>query len=434
MRIAVIGSGISGLGAAWALHRDHEVTVFESTGRLGGHANTVDVALPEGPIAVDTGFIVYNEITYPHLTRLFAHLGVATEPSDMSFAFSLDRDFEYGANARSVLTQPANLLRPRFRRMLADINRFRRMGANLEPAPGEPIGELLTRYRFSEGFRDDYLLPMVGAIWSARNRQAADHPAESILRFLSNHGLIEIVGRPRWRTVSGGSRSYVRKLAAPLAGRIRLNSPVSLVVRTDDSVIVRSPQPDETFDHVVLATHSNQALQILGSEATTQERELLGAIRYEPNDAVLHSDIDLMPRRRGSWSSWNAMAQSEDRFDRVASVTYWMNRLQNLNPCHQLFVSLNPITEPNPAQVHGRSSYAHPQFDTKAVTAQRGIAAIQGTLNTWYAGAYLGYGFHEDGLQSGLHVAAALGSPAPWYNSVTAMSSAPVPQPLAGAR
>ena len=216
MRVAVIGSGISGLGAAWALHRDHDVTVFEAADRLGGHANTVDVEFPEGPVSVDTGFIVYNEVTYPHLTSLFAELNVATEPSDMSFAFSLDRDFEYGASARGVLAQPANLVRPRFRRMLADINRFRRVGAGLDPAPGESIGALLARHGFTEGFRDDYLLPMIGAIWSARTNQAADYPAESILHFLANHGLIEIVGRPKWRTVTGGSRSYVQKLAAPL--------------------------------------------------------------------------------------------------------------------------------------------------------------------------------------------------------------------------
>lgn len=431
MKIAVIGSGISGLGAAWSLHHNHDVTVFEAADRLGGHANTVDVNTPQGPIAVDTGFIVYNEVTYPHLTRLFAHLRVATEASDMSFAFSLDRDFEYGAGARGLLARPANLLRPRFRRMLSDINRFRREGTRLEPGPGESIGSLLARHRYSDGFRDDYLLPMIGAIWSARTRQAADYPADSILHFLSNHGLIEIVGRPRWRTVTGGSRSYVSKLAAPLGRRIRLNSPVTLVVRSDDSVLVRTAQFDETFDHVVFATHSDQALHILGSEATPEERALLGAIRYEPNEAVLHSDTTLMPRRRGTWSSWNAMARSADRFDRVASVTYWMNRLQNLNPRRPLFVSLNPLNEPDPERVHGRYGYAHPQFDTNAVAAQHGIAGIQGRRNTWYAGAYLGYGFHEDGLQSGLHVAAALGSPAPWYNSVLAMSSAPAPRQLA---
>ena len=434
MRIAVIGSGISGLGAAWALHRVHDVTVFEAADRLGGHANTVDVDFLEGPVSVDTGFIVYNEVTYPHLTSLFAHLDVATEPSDMSFAFSLDRDFEYGASARGVLAQPANLVRPRFRRMLTDINRFRRVGTNLDPAPGESIGELLARHGFTEGFRDDYLLPMIGAIWSARTRHAADYPAESILHFLSNHGLIEIVGRPRWRTVTGGSRSYVQKLAAPLARRLRLNSPVSEVVRTADSTVVRSAHSDESFDHVVFATHSDQALRILGQGATPQERELLGAIRYEPNEAVLHGDADLMPRRRGTWSSWNAMARSADRFERVAAVTYWMNRLQNLNSRRSLFVSLNPLSEPEPTLVHGRYSYSHPQFDARAVAAQQGIAAIQGKHNTWFAGAYLGYGFHEDGLQSGLNVAAALGSPPPWYHSVVPMSSAPAAVPLVATR
>ena len=432
-RIAIIGTGISGLGAAWALHPDHDIVVYESADRLGGHSNTVDIEAQHGTISVDTGFIVYNEVTYPHLTRLFETLGVATEASDMSFSFSRDRDFEYGASVGGVLGGPANLLRPRFRRMLLDINRFRRIGAQLEPEDGETIESLLRRNGFSPGFLEDYLLPMTGAIWSTHHDEVGAFPAQSILQFLINHGLIEIVGRPHWRTVSGGSRSYVQKLSAPFADHIRLNSPVQRIVRTGSDVVVETPHGADAFDDVVLATHSDQALRILGSDVSERERSLLAAIPYEPNVAYLHSDLDLMPRRRSAWSSWNSMAWSDGGSARVASVTYWMNRLQNLDPRIPLLVSLNPGREPNPALVHGRFEYAHPQFDLSAVTAQREIAAIQGHNHTWFAGAYLGYGFHEDGLQSGFNVAAALGSPPPWFDEVTPKSSALPPISLAEA-
>jgi predicted NAD/FAD-binding protein len=431
-RIAIIGTGISGLGAAWALHRDHDIVVYESTDRVGGHSNTVDVETPEGRTAVDTGFIVYNEVTYPHLTRLFSALDVVTEPSDMSFSFSRDRDFEYGASLTGVLGGPANLLRPRFRRMLVDINRFRRIGAQLAPRDGETIEALLRRNGFSGGFLEDYLLPMTGAIWSTHHNEIGAFPARSILQFLTNHGLVEIVGRPRWRTVSGGSRSYVTKLAAPFVDRIRLRSSVQRIVRTGVGVIVESPQGGDIFDDVILATHSDQALEILGADASERERSLLGALPYEPNVAYLHSDPELMPRRRSAWSSWNSMAWSDGTSRRVASVTYWMNRLQNLNSRSPLFVSLNPGREPDPGLVHRRIQYAHPQFDLAAVVAQREIATIQGHNNTWFAGAYLGYGFHEDGLQSGFNVAAALGSPPPWFDDVVPKSSALAPVSMTG--
>jgi predicted NAD/FAD-binding protein len=424
-RIAIVGTGISGLGAAWALYRDNDITVFEADNRIGGHSNTVDVETPNGPLAVDTGFIVYNEVTYPNLTRLFSSLGVSTEPSDMSFAFSLDRRFEYGASLGGVLARPGNLLLPRFLRMLRDINRFRRIGTTLEPGDGETIGELLERYGFSRGFLDDYLYPMTGAIWSARQSEISRFPAASILRFLANHGLIEIVGRPRWRTVTGGSRSYLNRLVKPFADRIRTSSPVDRLVRLGGEVLVESNGQTQSFDQVILATHPDQALAILGEEATDTECALLGGVRYESNVAVLHSDPSLMPRNRRVWSSWNAMAEDASRPHQVASVTYWMNRLQNLDPSFPLFVSLNPLREPDPGQVHARFAYAHAQFDLESVAAQQGLAAIQGLSNTWYAGAYLGYGFHEDGLQSGLNVAAALGSPAPWHGTFEPVSSAP---------
>ena len=426
MKIAIVGSGISGLGAAWALHEDHEVVVFEADSRIGGHSNTVDVATERGVTRVDTGFIVYNEHTYPHLTRLFDRLRVPTEASDMSFSFSLDLRLEYGASATGVLAQPSNLLRPGFLSMLRDINRFRRIGTELEPHEGESIGDLMRRNGFSESFLKDYLFPMTGAIWSSGNNEIARYPAKPILDFLTNHGLIEIVNRPLWRTVSGGSRAYVDRLIEPFRGSVRVDSPVSAVHRDEYSVTVSTRSGSEEFDHVIFATHSDQALRILGVEATDAERDSLRAIPYQKNVAVLHSDERLMPANRRVWASWNAMARSDERRP-IASVTYWMNRLQNLSKATPLFVSLNPLTEPDPSKVHGRYSYAHPFFGEGAVEAQHRISQIQGLNRTWFAGAYLGYGFHEDGLQSGLNVAAALGSPVPWQGSIKPMSSAPMP-------
>jgi predicted NAD/FAD-binding protein len=422
--IAVIGSGISGLGAAWALSGKNQVTVYEADDRIGGHSNTVMVNIGNTETPVDTGFIVYNEVTYPNLTRLFSHLDITTRESDMSFSFSLDQRFEFAASLRGILAQPSNLLRPSFLRMLRDINGFRRAGSSLGPRDGETIGDLLGRHGFSRAFSRNYLYPMTGAIWSADHASIESFPAEAILRFLSNHGLITIAGRPRWRTVVGGSRTYVRSLIAGFEQSIRMNSPVTSVVRTGSGVVIESNGHRELFDHVVLATHSDQALAILGSDATSDERALLGAIPYVNNRAILHGDPRLMPRNRKVWSSWNAMARSRDRQSHPASVTYWMNRLQGLDTDRNVFVSLNPLTEPDPATVWASSEYAHPRFDLGAIAAQEGIASIQGRHNTWFAGAWLGYGFHEDGLQSGLNVAAALGSPAPWHGTFTPMSSA----------
>lgn len=417
-KIAIIGTGISGLGAAWALHKDHDITVFEADSRIGGHSNTVDVALPGGDVAVDTGFIVYNEVTYPHLTRLFAALDVPTEASDMSFAFSRP-GFEYAGSLRGLLAQPSNLARSRFRSMITDINRFRRVGGQLPIDGDESIGSFLRRHKFSEGFVEDYLLPMTGAIWSATVDEVGRTSARSILDFLGNHGLIDITGRPQWRTVTGGSRRYVDRLAAPFLDQIRMKSPVSKVVRVGQQVMVVSLGRTEVFDEIILACHSDQALDILGEDASNDERAALSAIAYQPNIAVLHSDIDLMPRRRNIWSSWNAMADTNNH----VAVTYWMNRLQNLDTQTPLFVTLNPTTPPK--STYATFQYAHPAFRAGAVEAQRDLAQMQGRQNTWFAGAYLGYGFHEDGLQSGLNVAAALGSPVPWHDSFEPMSSVP---------
>lgn len=429
--IAIVGTGISGLGAAWALHEDHDLTIFEADSRIGGHSNTVDVDIDGTNVAVDTGFIVYNEVTYPNLTRLFDHLGVPTEPSDMSFSCMIDGELEYGASLRGILAHPTNLLRRDFRSMLADIARFRRVAADLQPSPEQTIGELLATEKFSDAFGEQYLYPMTAAIWSARTNDMRGFPARSILRFLANHGLIEIVGRPKWRTVTGGSRSYVELLTSGFAESIQVSSPVTSITRTGSSVIVQTPRGVESFDHVVLATHSDQALAILGSDASPAERELLGAIGYEPNRAILHSDPSLMPESRAVWSSWNTSVRPGANHRDVASLTYWMNRLQNLETQTPVLVTLNPTVDPDPSLTHASFDYAHPQFSLEAIEAQAEMGRIQGVGNTWFAGAYTGYGFHEDGLQSGLNVAAALGSPAPWAGTFEPMSSSPsIPTPV----
>ena len=303
-------------------------------------------------------------------------------------------------------------------------NRFRMIGGRLEPASDEPIGDLLRRYEFSEGFINDYLFPMTGAIWSSPREEISQFPARPILTFLANHGLIDIVGRPQWRTVSGGSRTYVEALSAPFADRIRLSSPVSGIVRIGNEVAVESIGRVEMFDHVIVASHSDQALRMLGDDATDRERSLLGDIEYQSNTAVLHSDTSLMPRGRGAWSSWNAKTDTGSGEGNKVSLTYWMNRLQNLDDRHPLLVTLNPTNSPEEELVHARFEYAHPRFDKKAIAAQAAISEIQGLNRTWFAGAYLGYGFHEDGLQSGFNVAAALGSPVPWHATVEPVSSA----------
>jgi predicted NAD/FAD-binding protein len=431
--IAIVGTGVSGLGAAWALSADHQLTIYEAAPRMGGHINTVDVSTGQETVAVDTGFIVYNEVTYPNLTRLFDLLGVATQESDMSFALSLDRSFEYGASVGGVLSAPRNLLRPRFLGMLGDIDRFRRTGARLDPGPDETIDSLLRRNGYSEAFRRDYLYPMSGAIWSTSLDGIGAYPAATILRFLHNHGLIEIAGRPRWRTVTGGSRQYLDRMTQDLSPHVRLSTPVTSVIRAGSRVVVETEGGRESFDHVILATHSDQALRILGEDATDQERAALSSIRYQPNRAVLHSDPRLMPRHRRVWASWNAMTTRNGPAASPASVTYWMNRLQDLKTDLPIFVSLNPHEEPNPALTHGTFAYAHPQFDYDAIRGQRLVAAIQGQRNTWFAGAYLGYGFHEDGLQSGLNVAAALGCPAPWQGTFQPISSATIGAEMAPA-
>lgn len=410
----MVGSGIAGLGAAWALSRTHDVTLYEAEDRVGGHSNTVDVVDGGRSIPVDTGFIVYNEPNYPNLTRLFRHLGVATEPSDMSFSVSLGSGaLEFTGRAPGLFAL-RNLVRPSHLRMVTDIVRFSRDAPKvLATETQETTGEYLDRMGYGDGFRRRYLLPVVACIWSSSLDRMLDFPVEMLLRFLDNHGLLDAFGRPAWRTVTGGSREYVRRVAAPIS-EVRTGTPVASVRRTPDGVLVGDTRGGlERFDHVVLATHADRTLRILGDDATLRERAVLGAFRYQENRAVLHRDPSLMPARWRVWSSWNYLSEGGGSGAERVSLSYWMNRLQNLRTERPIFVTLNPSREP--PEVVSRHTYRHPQFDRAAAQAQRALPALQGAGRTWFCGAYAGYGFHEDALRSGLGVAAALGAPAPWW-------------------
>ena len=418
-RVAVVGGGISGLAAAWALGQRHEVTLFEAQAHLGGHANTVDIVDEDNTrLPVDTGFIVYNERNYPHLIALFDQLDVNTAPSDMSFAVSLDdgRTEYSGSGLNGLFAQRRNTVRPRFWVMLRDIARFYRSAtAYLGDAAADcTIGELLERERYSSAFIDDHLVPMAAAIWSASRDDITRYPAEAFIRFFDNHGLLTVAERPQWRTVRGGSREYVRRLL--LSGRFSAHRNVAVrdIRRMPDGIRVAcSDGQIAKFDDIVLASHPDQALGLLG-DADGDERAVLGAFEYSRNDAWLHEDVSLMPRRRAAWASWNYLQARLGAGNAPLSVSYWMNRLQPLDTVRNVFVTLNPRREPDAATVHGRYSYSHPVFTPLTAQAQTGSAAIQGRRNTWFCGAWLGHGFHEDGLQSGLWVAGKLGAPAPW--------------------
>jgi predicted NAD/FAD-binding protein len=409
--IAVVGSGISSLSAAWLLSQRHQVTVFEAEARAGGHSHTVDTESEAGRIPVDTGFIVYNEATYPNLTALFAHLKTPTKPSDMSFSVSLDDgDLEYsGSGLTGIFAQKRNAFDPRFWAMLGDIIRFYRHAPRDLPKLGSArLGQYLDAGGYGRAFREDHLYPMAAAVWSLPARQVADYPAAAFISFCENHGLLQILGRPQWRTVDGGAKAYVEALAAPFKGRLRLADPVRAIRRDSAGVIVHTERGgDARFDHVVVGAHADQALAML-SEATPAEREILGAFRYSRNEAILHRDPALMPRRRRVWSSWNYMARRGDACAPV-SVTYWMNRLQNLPASAPRFVTLNPIAPPRADLIIQQQICEHPIFDFGAVAAQDRLWSLQGRGGVWYCGAYFGAGFHEDGLQAGLAVAEALG-------------------------
>lgn len=404
LRVAVIGSGISALSSAWLLSQKHEVVVYERDDRLGGHTNTVDVRSPTGDTAVDTGFIVFNDATYPNLIALFEHLGVESRATDMSFAVSLDEGrFEYAAP--TLFAQRRNAFRPRFWSMLTEILRFYRTApAGMAAAEaGVTLGDYLKREGFSEAFRDDHLLPMAAAIWSSPAHTLLDYPAEAFIRFCGNHGLLKLTGRPLWRTVVGGSRTYVEKLARHLGDAVRLRAEVTSVRRIDGGVIVRDSRGAEAlFDHVVIGTHADQALKIL-HQPTVREHQLLSAFQYSRNLTILHTDATLMPKRRRAWAAWNYLGVEDG-----LCVTYWMNKLQGL-PGQDLFVTLNPPRPPRAGTLLRSELYEHPIFNPAAIKAQKSLWSLQGHGGVWFCGAHFGAGFHEDGLQSGLAVAEQLG-------------------------
>jgi len=434
MKVAIVGTGVSGLVAAHRLRRDHELTLFEADSRVGGHANTVDVTIDGECHAVDTGFIVYNEPTYPGFTALLRELRVATQPTEMSFGvFDRRTGLEYrGSNVNTLFAQRRNAFKPSFLRLLGEIARFNRAARKLVedeapwrgayrlpaqvslneigPHEEESLEQFVTRGRYSAAFVSQFLVPFGASIWSADPETFTRLPVRSYARFMHNHGLLNIASRPAWRTVSGGSRTYVDALTAPLADRIRLSSPIHKIVTPwhangGTRVELLTEQGPESFDRVIVATHSDQALRML-ADANTAERSILGAIAYQRNIATLHTDERMLPRNPRARASWNYRI---DGAARRATVTYWMNSLQSIDSTRALLVTLNGSDNIDPAAVLAEFEYDHPVFDAPALVAQRRRHQIQGRRGIYFAGAYWGYGFHEDGVQSGIEVAKAIG-------------------------
>ena len=426
MNIAIVGSGISGLSAAHVLCKQADLTLFEAGSRFGGHTHTVDITLPtaDGPVThgVDTGFLVFNERTYPNLIRLFDELGVRSVASDMSFSVQAPgalegRTLEWsGSSLDAVFAQRGNLVNPRFLRMLRDLMRFNTLctriaEANQDAALMQPLAAFLEIHRFSAEFRDWYFLPMLGCIWSCPTDQMLKFPVATMIRFCHNHGLLQVSNRPAWRTVPGGARHYVDKITDAIADK-RLNTPVRRIERDPGlfrgGVRVFTDAGVETFDKVILATHSDQSLELLKTP-TRDEWEVLGAIRYQRNRAVLHTDPSVLPATRKAWAAWNyeRAANRSDEASRVC-LHYLLNRLQPLPFEQPVIVSLNPTRAIDPATILGDYDYEHPVFDQAAIRAQARTSNLQGKHHTYYAGAWMGYGFHEDGLKAGLHAARQL--------------------------
>ena len=408
MKLAIVGTGIAGMTAAHLLHGEHDLTIYEAGEYIGGHTNTVEVEREGMTYAVDTGFIVFNDWTYPNFIGLLDRLGVASQPSDMSFSVRCEETgLEYnGTSLNRLFAQRRNLLRPSFYRMIRDILRFNRESVGLlnEPGPGPSLGAYLEQNRYSPPFIRNYIVPMAGAIWSAGPSTIWRYPARYLVQFFKNHGMLSVDARPTWRVITGGSQRYVEKLVRPFRERIRLQSPVEAIIRNLHGVEVRSHDRAGTshtarFDGVVLACHSDQALALL-ADPSPLERDILGAIRYQANEAILHTDQSLLPRRRRAWAAWNYHLLPTPA-DRVL-VTYHMNTLQRLRASCEFCVTLNRPDAIDPAQVLKRITYHHPVFTPEAIAAQQRHREINGQRRTWYCGAYWGFGFHEDGVRSAM--------------------------------
>ncbi len=423
-KIAVVGSGISGLSAAWLLAKHHHVTVYEAANYAGGHSNTVDVTLNGISHPVDTGFLVHNDRTYPNLIALFKHIGIDTPASDMSFSVKLPLvNVEWaGATLGTLFAQKRNLFRPSFWRMIRDILNFNKRAHDLLASVQDgdmSLGQLLDREGYSREFREWYLLPMGAAIWSSPMDDMADFPAKTFIQFCLNHGLLQINDRPQWKSIRGGSRVYVERLCADIRahdGHVLLNTPVQQVTRHADGVHIATANGVDVFDQVVMACHTDQSLALL-TDAHAQEKAVLAAVRYQPNTAYLHTDENLMPMRKSAWSAWNYYAGASQAGEFPVAVTYWLNRLQPLPFDQAVMVTLNPPEPPKASETLAVIDYAHPLLDGAAYQAQQALPSIQGLDRVYFAGAWASYGFHEDGLKSGLAVANLLGVYAPWQNA-----------------
>ncbi len=445
MRIAVIGSGISGLASAFLLQGHGDVHLFEKAARLGGHSHTVDAIFGDVAVPVDTGFIVYNPLNYPNLIALFDHFSVPNIETDMSFSVSLGGgQMEYEGSIRGLLAQPENLLKGRYWSMLSDLVRFYKTAARqVDSGPdGETLGQFVARQGYGTAFVDDHLVPMGAAIWSATSNAMMDFPVRAFMRFMENHKLLNFIDRPQWRTVAGGSREYVNRIAAQLGDRIHLETDIIGLRRANGGVMVNlKGQGDVWFDKVVMAAHADQSLALI-DDASPLERELLGAFGFQHNHAVLHSDASLMPKRRGAWAAWNYVSeaaapasygvaggfgQGESSPPSDLCLTYWMNRLQSIDSAYPLYETLNPVRMPAAALIHGEFDYRHPVFDAKAIAMQPRLAEIQGQNGLFFAGAWTGFGFHEDGLKSAVAIAKTLGVEVPWDTKVAAFPKSSEP-------
>jgi uncharacterized protein len=419
MKIAIIGSGIAGLGAAYLLHPQHELVVYEKNAYAGGHSRTITVPTATGAVPVDTGFIVFNKKNYPHLTGLFARLQVEIHPTTMSFAVSINQGrqgwFEY--SSQRVFAQRRNLLRPQMWGMLADILRFNRQARRyLTADPSLTLGACLTELGLGDWFRRYYIQAMGAAIWSCSSAMMLDFPAATFLRFFDNHGLLTVNDQPQWYSVVGGSRCYVDKLTAGFTAALRLNTGVRQVTRSAAGVTITDTQGGVTaFDRVIFACHADEALRML-AEPSAAEQRILGAFQYQPNRAILHSDPSVMPRTRRSWASWNYQSAAATEQKPAVALSYWMNQLQRLPTAQPFFVTLNPDRLPDPALTYDVTQFTHPVFTAATAHAQPELAALQGQQDSYFCGAYQRYGFHEDGLWSAVSVAAHLGVPQPpWH-------------------